>query len=342
MSVRPHPTKGKGWWQIDVGRDKARRRNAFRGSYEDACAVEEELWQDLNGGKYNPILVAPKIKELIPDFTKWYEQEAASAKTVRDFRSSVNNYLVPYFGSIRPDQLTIAHCNRVKAELIEAGLSPRTINKNLNYLSSVLRWAAENGHSDPLPFSIPRFPKRKTRAEPARPLSRGEFEALLEHIQPKYRLLVLLMGEMGLRQSEALLLKVQDIDLDNQTVHVLGKGNKDRYVPVLSDRVEVELKTAVGDRRSGWLNFNPATKRPYTTIQKELTRAATAAEIDRRVNHHLLRHTMATRMAESGMDPHALQRVLGHSSIETTNQIYTNVGATFLKEQAARIREKLR
>ena len=348
MAVRPHPTKhlryhkskGEVWWIIDIGRGKERYRLNFKGSYEDA--VEHERIIRLKQLMPDQVTsLVPKIKELVVPWLAWYANEV-SPNTLRDVRSSVNRYFVPYWGNLKPNQLTTANFNNFKSDLLEKGLSPTTINKNLNYFSSLINWAVDNQHCLPLPFKIPKFPKKRTTAKPQRPLTQGQLDAVYLAIEPEYRLLFLLMGDLGLRRDEAMAVRVMDVDLKNKTVLVLGKGNKYRYVPFMTDRFETVLNTTLQhvDNSQKYLVINPATKKPYTTIRKALLRAAKNAGIGRQINHHLLRHTMATLAAENGINPHALQRILGHSSITTTNKIYTNVGQDFVGDEARKLRNR--
>jgi site-specific recombinase XerD len=114
------------------------------------------------------------------------------------------------------------------------------------------------------------------------------------------------MVDHGLRQEEAMRIAVEDIDEAHRTIQVLGKGNKYRAVPFMSDRFEHELGKLLAVRRQGPLVVNPKTGKPYVTIWKAIKRAAKAAEITREVNHHLLRHTFSALTAENGMNPPCL------------------------------------
>ncbi len=341
MSVRPHPTKSKKdpgrWWYVILGRGKNRTYTPFNGTFEEAARFEKGLLQQ-TAAVVIPA-AAPRIKEMIIPFLDWYKEEA-SPRTIRDFRFSIDLYFVPWFGNLQPRQLSLQLFNDFKSSLIEKGLAPVTVNKHLNYFSSLLKWGVEYGHCQELSFKIPRYQKKRTAAERKQPLSQRQVDALYLHIEPKYRLLLLLMVDHGLRQEEAVNIKVSDINEDNKTIIVFGKGSKYRIVPFMSTRFIDELEEALKTRIDGYLVVHPATKaekekgiipnRPYTTIWKAIKRAATKAGITREVNHHLLRHTFSTSAAENGMNPHALQKILGHASIETTNQIYTNVGQDFV------------
>lgn len=342
MSVAPHPTKSKKapgrWWYITLGRGKNRQNIPFEGSFEEAAQFERILRQESENVP-KELGPAPKIKDLIIPFLDWYQAEASS-RTIRDYNFSINLYFIPWFGNLQPRQLSVQLFSDFKSRLLEDGLSHTTINKHLNYFSKIINWAVAHGHCQPLPFNIPRYPKKKTVSSPKTPLTERQVTAIYNQIEPEYKILFLLMVDHGLRQEEALKLQVEDINERNKTIRVHGKGNKYRTVPFMSHRFEEELNAALELRMEGPLVVNQQTGKPYVTIRKALERAATATGISRPVNHHLLRHTFATLAAENGMNPHALQKILGHASIETTNKIYTNVSRDFVGDEARQLQKK--
>jgi len=340
MSVRPYNRKkrhpGEIWWVIDVGRGEDRLRLPFEGSFESAKKTELTLLSK------NKILTpaTAKIKDIVVPYLRWYKTES-SPTTVRDIRFTIDLYVIPHFGNYTPAQLTPQLFNGFKSEILESGLTRRTINKHLDYFSGMLRWAATNGYCTPLAFKIPKFPKKLTIPQAqTSPLNRRELNALYAHVTPEYRLLFLLMADHGLRLDEALNVMIEDIDETRKVISIVGKGNKRRTVPFMSDRFERELDPILSKRFSGYLCINHQTGKPYRTMWRELKRAAALVGIKRKVNHHILRHSFATQAAESGMNAHALQRILGHSSIETTNKIYTNVSLDFVGNEAQIMREK--
>lgn len=345
MAVRPHPTKSKmepgKHWYIDIGRGKDRQRLLYSGSYEDAVEIERSLRQSPE----HIVPVVAKISELVVPFLEYYQTVAADS-TVKDVNWVIEGHLIHYFGPLQPRQITPAIIDKYKRLCLDKGLSKRSINKHLSYLSSLVKWGVEMNHCQPFPFRIALFPARQTKADPIKPLTKSEVDALLKHIESKYRLLFLLMSDAGLRRSEAMLLKVEDIDASRKTINVRGKGAKYRSIPWTTGRLESELKKTLKNRSEGYLNLNepkkkrpnPVPPKPYHSIRKPLIRAATAAKIRRSVNHHLLRHSFLTLAAESGINPHALQQLAGHSSIETTNKIYTHVRQDFVRDEVEKIK----
>jgi len=342
MSVIPHPTKhrtikGETWWYVDTGKGRDRKRYPLEGSFADAKKMELNIRQNTPGKK---IPDSPAIKDLILPFLAWYKGEVATT-TYEDINDTISIYVIPHFGNLQPEQLTVSRFNDFKLFTLEKGLKPVTVNKHLNYFSSLLRWAADNVDGvQELPFRIPRFPKKKTQSEKVQPLTKRQVDAIYGHIQLRHRLSFLLMADMGLRAFEALNLTVEDVNEKNKCITFIGKGNKERTVPYMSDRFENEINKVLNSRLDGYLVINPKSGKPYVTIRRELERAVKLAGLSRYVNHHLLRHTFASLTAEGGISPYVLQKLLGHSSIDTTMKIYTHISKNFIGDEVAKFRKK--
>jgi integrase/recombinase XerD len=134
------------------------------------------------------------------------------------------------------------------------------------------------------------------------------------------------MYACGLRISEAATLEVTAIDGVNGLVRVIGKGNKERCVP-LPQPVLTQLRRlwkVHGNKR--WLCPNPRGSGPISrdTLGQTFRKVAREADITRRVTPHSLRHSYATRLLESGVDTRIVQILLGHASISTT-AVYTHL-----------------
>ena len=153
-------------------------------------------------------------------------------------------------------------------------------------------------------------------------LSREEVWRLLTvPLHPRHRLLLTTVYAAGLRVSEAIALKVSDIDADRMTMRIeQGKGAKDRYVP-LAARLLQELRAYWKTTPPrGWLFANRQGTRPIdiTVAQKIYTLAKLRAGIQKQGGIHALRHAFATHLLEAGVDLHTVQRLLGHRQISTT------------------------
>ncbi|MEQ8687266.1 MAG: tyrosine-type recombinase/integrase [Imperialibacter sp.] len=161
-------------------------------------------------------------------------------------------------------------------------------------------------------------------------LSKTEVLAIIENTTNiKHRCVVELLYSGGLRRSELLNLKVTDIDSPRMTIRVEGaKGNKDRFT-LLSEKVLEGLrKYYVKWKPSNFLFESPeGGQYSATSVKRIITAAAEKARIKKLVSPHMLRHSFATHLLESGTDLRQIQILLGHNSLKTT-EIYTHVATT--------------
>ncbi len=144
-----------------------------------------------------------------------------------------------------------------------------------------------------------------------------------------------LLYSSGLRVGELVSLRVQDLDLNNGWVRVIGKGNKERYVPVGSRAVAALmaylpirslLKSATGvleNQSALFLNFRGA-RLSSRSVRRILKAFLSSSGIARDVSPHAFRHSFATHLLHGGADLRSIQELLGHSSLSTT-QRYTKV-----------------
>jgi integrase/recombinase XerD len=155
----------------------------------------------------------------------------------------------------------------------------------------------------------------------------------------KSRLIMELIYSSGLRVSECVTLKVNDLDLDNKIIRVKsGKGNKDR-ITIFSSNIIPELKRYILTLDKDEVYLFPNSKGSNLSvrnIQKLIQKSAVKAGIKKKVSPHTLRHSFATHLLEDGTDIRLIQELLGHSQLSTT-QIYTHVS----KEQLSRIKSPL-
>ena len=143
---------------------------------------------------------------------------------------------------------------------------------------------------------------------------------------PVHRACLSLVYACGLRISEARVLEVGAIDRASSTLRIIGKGDKERRVPLPQPMLEELGRVWKTHRNRRWLFPNRAGTRPvtYDVLARTLAAAARAAGITRRVTPHMLRHSYATRLIENGIDLRTVQVLLGHQSIATT-AIYTHL-----------------
>lgn len=166
-------------------------------------------------------------------------------------------------------------------------------------------------------------------------LSRKEVKDLLDNTEnQKHRLLIELLYSTGLRLSECINLKYIDLDLNDGIGWVrMGKGSKDRIF-IISEYFRndlLEYKGKNGSDGRGYIFSINGRKMTPRSIQKAIKKAAKRAGIEKDVHVHTLRHSFATHLLENGVDIRKIQKLLGHSNLQTT-QIYTQVSSEEIKK----------
>lgn len=148
-----------------------------------------------------------------------------------------------------------------------------------------------------------------------------------------------LMYSSGLRVSELLNLKLNDVDIDSNIVKCFGKGSKERIVPIsdiatnaLNEYINVYRKTLLKNKESDILFLNmhggKLSRQGFFKILKEI---AQEKGINKEFSPHTIRHSFATHLLDNGADLRSIQIMLGHENIKTT-QIYTHVSNNYVKE----------
>jgi len=240
--------------------------------------------------------------------------------------------------------VTNEHVGGFLTALTAAGVAHSTLARKLAALRGLHRFAVaeEVAVGDPSALVVP--PHRSGSLPKA--LAVDDMLALLAAPDPatplgmRDRAMLELLYATGARVTEAVGLRVEDLDLDEKTALVTGKGDKQRMVPLGRHAVDalraylpVRLELKGGRDDAGWLFLNTRGGRlTRQGIFAILRRHAAAAGLDPdRVSPHVLRHSAATHMVEGGADLRSVQEILGHASISTT-QIYTRVSPQHLYE----------
>jgi site-specific recombinase XerD len=212
------------------------------------------------------------------------------------------------------------------AHLAGEGASPQTRNTLLSAIKFYYRNVAKAASRIEIQTA------KKNRYLPV-VLSRAEITALLGATSnTKHRLLLALAYGAGLRVSEAVGLRIRDIDLNELTLHIKqAKGRKDR-ISVCPGGLVPELRQLIGRRDNSDYVFISEYGGGLTTrtAQKIFEHALTKAGVRKAATFHSLRHSFATHLLENGVDTRFVQELLGHQNIRTT-QIYTQVTNPMLK-----------
>lgn len=235
-----------------------------------------------------------------------------------------------------------AEVPRYLLALREAELSPRSVARHLSAIRQYHRFLVREGHATEDPTSHLEAPRPWRRLPGV--LSSEEVNRLLaagETTTPRGvrdRAMLELMYASGLRVSELVGLRLADLDLSLGIVRVVGKGDKERLVPLGEAAAEslraylTHGRPKLERRRASPHLFlgrhgRRLTRQAFWQLMK---RQATAAGITKRVTPHTLRHSFATHLVERGADLRSVQLMLGHADIGTT-QIYTHLSRAHLK-----------
>ena len=228
-------------------------------------------------------------------------------------------------------------------EMREKGLKASTINRQLAALRGFYKYLLSEKKLDENP--IAHIDLVKVWMHIPDTLSRSEMEQLL--IQPdtethrglRDKAMLELLYATGMRVSELISLKLNDINWQVGFLIVMGKGQKERIVPIgqvalsyLHEYVE-KARPILARKHAGNLVFSNKSGKALTRqgFWKILKGYAQKADLEKKVHPHVFRHSFATHLLEGGADLRAVQAMLGHADIATT-QIYTHVTGTRLKE----------
>ncbi|MGI6137402.1 MAG: site-specific tyrosine recombinase XerD [Candidatus Hydrogenedentales bacterium] len=224
--------------------------------------------------------------------------------------------------------------------LQDEGLSPRSVARHLTAIRRFHRFLVEESLCDTNVTALTEAP-HLTRRLP-RCLSETEIEGLLNAPRCdtedgiRDSALLEVFYACGLRISELAGLLVRQVDLEEANLRVYGKGAKFRLVP-LGRTAQTKLRRWLEERmkwagRDGALFIGPTGKRlSRTTVWRLVKRYAALANISQNVTPHMLRHSFATHLLDHGADLRAVQEMLGHADIGTT-QIYTHVSTERLSQ----------
>lgn len=221
---------------------------------------------------------------------------------------------------------------RGRAYLLEL-IDRRRISKSYqNQVVSALRFLCESVLGQPaLALRIPR-PRKESRLPEV--LSQEEVVRMLARSRnPKHRAILVLLYSAGLRVGEVVRLRPSDLDWDRGLVRVRGgKGDKDRYTLLAKRAMEALRVYRDAYPSDPWLFPGGKPDRHLTTrsVQRVVKRAARAANIEKNVTAHTLRHSFATHLLEGGTNLRIIQELLGHKSARTT-QVYTHVARSALE-----------
>ena len=295
-------------------------------------------------------MIQPGLQDALQ---RWLEEllsvAGRSEKTIDAYRTDVLGFL-GFLQNYEGDALGAAHLSRLSTRTMrgwmaherDRGLSARSLARALSAVKSFVTWMAEKDGFDPTAVLMTRAPR--FQAKLPRPLEEDAAKTVLETVELQSetpwvalrdQAVITLLYGCGLRISEALALTGRDVPLGN-SLRILGKGRKERLVPVLPAArkavaaylAQCPFDTEIDEPifrgvRGGALNARH--------IQKVMEHVRTQLGLPATATPHAMRHSFATHLLNAGGDLRSIQELLGHASLSTT-QAYTAVDTARLMD----------
>jgi site-specific recombinase XerD len=300
------------------------------------------------------VTIAPAWRGALEQLDRDLQRRAVAPKTRAAYAIDTTQFAVWASGhELEPASINVRALRRYAARLSEAGRAPSTVARKLAALRALFRVQVEIGARQENPAELLSAPKRAQRLP--RVLKPDEVAALLDRIpattplELRDRALFELAYASGLRAEELVSLQLQSVDFDSESVRVDGKGGKTRLVPAGEHALRA-LERYLARGRPALTGAHPGDDAPLF-LSKSGRRLSTS-DIRRRLRSwarqaaarmpgladahpHALRHSFATHLLEGGADLRAIQELLGHATISTT-QVYTRVESARLRSAYSR------
>lgn len=276
------------------------------------------------------------------DFLKF--EKRYSQHTITSYQTDLEQffmYLVSQFEGPPVEQVTAMYIRSWLAELKEEGNSSKTINRKISSLKSFFKYLMKTGGVTKTPMATVTAPKINKRLPVF--VEEKDMQTLFDYVEftddwkgRTEKLVLRLFYHTGMRLSELIQLKESQIDPSNAQIKVLGKGNKERLIP-LSKELIADLLAYISDKplkkpdvHTVFISEKGVTLQPravYSFVKQHLAKVTTI----QKKSPHILRHSFATHLMNHGADLNAVKELLGHSSLAAT-QVYTHNSIEKLKE----------
>ena len=284
--------------------------------------------------------------QAIKNFETWLRLEKSlSVNSIEAYISDIvrlETFFADNMNDISPDKVTYPGLRKFLSHLAAQNVNARTQARVVSGIRSFFRYLLIDGEIDENPASLIESPKTGIKLPEV--LSVEEIDRIIGAIDlskaegHRNKAIIETLYSCGLRVSELVNLRITDIHYNEGFVTVTGKGDKQRLVPIGSKAIkEIDIYRADRNRLPVVLDQNilflnrrgrRLTRAMIFTIIKDL---AAKAGIRKKISPHTFRHSFATHMIEAGADLRAVQEMLGHESILTT-EIYTHIDRSFLRD----------
>jgi len=272
-------------------------------------------------------------------FEKKYSQH-----TITAYKNDLNSFLLFYEGEFNDRNIVSANYQQIRpwiVSLVNLNISNRTINRKVSSLKSFYKYLQKTKQIEINPLVKHQALKVARRVQV--PFSKKEIENVLNFDEEinnyesiRNKLIVELLYSTGMRRSELINLKIADIDYSNQVVKVLGKRNKERYIPLLQSVIKSltkykDFRSEIKTNESFLFLTNKGEKIYDTLVYRVINNYFSSVSSKVKKSPHVIRHSFATHLLNEGADLNSVKELLGHSSLAST-QVYTHSSLGKLKE----------
>src|ERR1035437_8040258 len=279
----------------------------------------------------------PTIEKGIAQFLRSLKEKNSSAHTIKAYTIDLGQFSA-FVGPARWDDIDHVRIRGFLSQLYDRGLSKASVARALAALRSLYKWLAREGVVEQNPAALvatPKLPKKLPRVPTMEALNTVLDSAMPEvaSFPERDALIFELLYGCGIRNSELTVINLDDIRWSNEAILIRGKGKKERFVP-LGDAAALAAKTYLRKRQeleSGkkknnalLVNLRDGTRLTTRSVGRIVKRIAVARGLPADVHPHTLRHAFGTHLLEEGADLRAIQELLGHERLATT-QRYTQL-----------------
>jgi len=245
------------------------------------------------------------------------------------------DYMQLTYNGVEPDQLSHIYIRSWLASLKDGGMTAKSINRKISTLRSFFKYQMKLGVIAQTPMAKINAPKNEKRLP--RFVAEKDVDLLFNHVEFSddwkgltNRLIFLIFYNTGMRLSELINLKEGNIDFYNQSIKVLGKGNKERIIP-MSKQLAEEIKKYLVAKKERTIKSESEVllvgekgkKLPSRSVYSIVKHYLGLVSTVEKKSPHILRHSFATHLTNNGADLNAIKELLGHSSLAAT-QVYTH------------------
>lgn len=267
-----------------------------------------------------------------------------SKHTVSAYQKDIGDFELFIHHNFKAQDIVNVNYSQIRSwivQLVEGGVSNRSINRKISSLNSYYKFLQKVEQLEENPLAKHQALKVSKRVQV--PFSFSEVSQVLESLDNsndfdslRDKTIVELFYSTGMRRSELIELKVSSVDFSNGMIKVLGKRNKERYIPLLAS-VKETLDNYIEQRKlenstSDYLFFTSRKKKLYPTfVYRVINQYFSTVSSKVKKSPHILRHSFATHLLNEGADLNSVKELLGHSSLAST-QVYTHNSISKLKE----------